>query len=113
MGCVTCASSPTHTISLGHPQTFIDSRVLDQGISVWESPHRCSCDTLAHRLSLAESGLRSYGRVLKEVDMARLEIGSPAPDFTLKDCYDNTVSLSDLKGKKVALYFYTSSGGGN
>ena len=54
-----------------------------------------------------------YGTVLKEVDMARLEIGSPAPDFTLKDCYDNTVSLGDLKGKKVALYFYTSSGGGN
>ena len=54
-----------------------------------------------------------YGTVFKEVDMASLEIGSPAPDFTLKDCYDNTVSLSDLKGKKVALYFYTSSGGGN
>ena len=83
------------------------------GPYVWESPHRCSCDTLAHRLSLAGPGLQLYGTVLKEVDMARLEIGSPAPDFTLKDCYDNTVSLSDLKGKKVALYFYTSSGGGN
>lgn len=45
--------------------------------------------------------------------MAKLEIGSPAPDFTLQDCYDNTVSLGELRGKKVVLYFYTSSGGGN
>ena len=45
--------------------------------------------------------------------MANLRIGSPAPDFTLKDCYDNTVSLGELQGKKVLLYFYTSSGGGN
>ena len=45
--------------------------------------------------------------------MAQLEIGSTAPDFTLDDCYGNTVSLSDLRGKKAVLYFYTSSGGGN
>jgi len=43
--------------------------------------------------------------------MAGLTIGSKAPDFTLKDCYDNTVSLSELTGKKVLLYFFTSSGG--
>lgn len=45
--------------------------------------------------------------------MARLEIGSTAPEFTLDDCYGNTVSLGSLRGKKVALYFYTTSGGGN
>ena len=45
--------------------------------------------------------------------MANVEIGSQAPDFTLDSCDGNTVSLSDLKGKKVLLYFYTSSGGGN
>ena len=45
--------------------------------------------------------------------MARLEIGCAAPDFTLDDCYGNTVALADLRGKKVVLYFYTSSGGGN
>ena len=45
--------------------------------------------------------------------MASLDIGSPAPDFTLNDCYDNSVSLGELKGKKVLLYFFTSSGGGN
>ena len=49
----------------------------------------------------------------EETLMANVEIGSQAPDFTLDDCYGNTVSLSDLKGKKVLLYFYTSSGGGN
>ena len=45
--------------------------------------------------------------------MTTLEIGSLAPDFTLVDCYGNTISLSELRGKKVLLYFYTSSGGGN
>ncbi len=44
--------------------------------------------------------------------MASLTLGSPAPDFTLDDCNGNTVSLSDLKGKKVLLYFFTSPGGG-
>ncbi len=33
-------------------------------------------------------------------------VGSKAPDFTLKDQKGNTHSLSDYKGKKVALYFY-------
>jgi len=45
--------------------------------------------------------------------LTSVEIGSQAPEFTLDDCYGNTVSLCDLKGKKVLLYFYTSSGGGN
>ena len=45
--------------------------------------------------------------------MASLELGSAAPDFTLDDCDGNTVSLSDLEGKKVLLYFFTSPGGGN
>lgn len=35
-----------------------------------------------------------------------LDIGMKAPDFTLKDTYGNTVSLSDFLGKKVVLYFY-------
>ena len=87
--------------------------MLDQGILCGESSHRYNCYTPAHRLLLAGIGLQLNGTFLKEVDMAKLEIGSPAPDFTLKDCYDNTVSLSDLKGKKAVLYFYTSSGGGN
>ena len=35
-----------------------------------------------------------------------LEIGTKAPEFTLKDKDGNTVSLSDFLGKKVVLYFY-------
>ena len=35
-----------------------------------------------------------------------LEIGSPAPNFTLPTDTNGTITLSDLKGKKVILYFY-------
>ena len=35
-----------------------------------------------------------------------LEIGMKAPQFTLNDKEGNSVSLSDLLGKKVVLYFY-------
>ena len=35
-----------------------------------------------------------------------LEIGTKAPEFTLPDQDGNQVSLSDLKGRKVVLYFY-------
>ena len=35
-----------------------------------------------------------------------LEIGENAPDFTLPDQDGNDVSLRDLKGTTVVLYFY-------
>lgn len=35
-----------------------------------------------------------------------LKNGDRAPDFSLQDKNENTVSLSDFKGKKVVLYFY-------
>jgi peroxiredoxin Q/BCP len=35
-----------------------------------------------------------------------LEVGHPAPDFTLSDADGQSVSLSDFRGKKVVLYFY-------
>lgn len=35
-----------------------------------------------------------------------LAVGTDAPAFTTKDTNGNTVSLSDLKGKTVVLYFY-------
>ena len=38
--------------------------------------------------------------------MQRLQIGDKAPDFTLIDQDNNTVTLSSFRGKKVALYFY-------
>ncbi|HEY9691072.1 MAG TPA: peroxiredoxin [Oculatellaceae cyanobacterium] len=35
-----------------------------------------------------------------------LAVGTTAPGFTAKDTNGNTVSLSNLAGKKVVLYFY-------
>jgi thioredoxin-dependent peroxiredoxin len=35
-----------------------------------------------------------------------LEIGKPAPEFEAKDQNGQLIKLSDLKGKKVVLYFY-------
>ena len=35
-----------------------------------------------------------------------LEIGSQAPEFTVKDHEGNDVSLSDHRGKTVVLWFY-------
>jgi peroxiredoxin Q/BCP len=36
----------------------------------------------------------------------RLEVGQPAPDFTLPDQDGTPVTLSSLRGRKVVLYFY-------
>jgi len=38
--------------------------------------------------------------------MAQLAVGSRAPDFSLPDGNGGTVSLKQLKGKTVILYFY-------
>ena len=38
--------------------------------------------------------------------MSDLEIGCPAPDFTLPTDGNGEISLSDLKGHKVVLFFY-------
>lgn len=37
---------------------------------------------------------------------ARLEPGSPAPDFALPDAQGRTVSLADHRGQRVVVYFY-------
>lgn len=39
----------------------------------------------------------------------RLEPGTPAPDFTLRDQDGAPVSLSDYRGRKVVLYFYPAA----
>ncbi|HEX6846382.1 MAG TPA: redoxin domain-containing protein [Chitinophagaceae bacterium] len=36
----------------------------------------------------------------------KIEIGQPAPDFTLYDSSKNNVTLSDLKGQNVLLLFF-------
>ena len=48
---------------------------------------------------------KEMSRMIKE--------GDPAPDFTTLDHTGNEVRLSDLKGKKVWLWFFSSPGGGN
>ena len=35
-----------------------------------------------------------------------LKVGDPAPDFTVHDHLGNQVSLRDLRGKTVVLWFY-------
>jgi peroxiredoxin len=42
--------------------------------------------------------------------MTGLEIGGPAPDFTLRDQFGQDVTLSDFRGSKaVAIFFYPSA----
>ncbi len=38
--------------------------------------------------------------------MTHLSAGDKAPDFSGKDQHNNTISLSDYKGKKLVVYFY-------
>ncbi len=38
--------------------------------------------------------------------MAQLKVGDPAPDFAVQNDQGETVRLSDLRGKRVVLYFY-------
>ena len=39
----------------------------------------------------------------------RLSPGDPAPDFTLPDADGNEVTLSDLRGQRVIVYFYPAA----
>lgn len=41
--------------------------------------------------------------------MARLQVGDPAPAFTLPDADGNEVSLSDYAGRRVIVYFYPAA----
>lgn len=38
--------------------------------------------------------------------MTMLDVGDPAPDFTLESDSGETVRLGDLRGRRVVLYFY-------
>jgi len=38
--------------------------------------------------------------------MAKLDVGEPAPEFSLEDQDGNRVSLSDFRGRKLIVYFY-------
>ncbi|MBO0844864.1 MAG: thioredoxin-dependent thiol peroxidase [Nocardioides sp.] len=41
--------------------------------------------------------------------MTRLSIGDPAPDFSLPTDDGRTVSLGDLRGRRVIVYFYPAA----
>lgn len=38
-----------------------------------------------------------------------LQVGDPAPDFTLTDADGNQVSLTDYRGRSVVVYFYPAA----
>ena len=42
-----------------------------------------------------------------------IEVGQQAPDITATDHTGKAFNLSEMRGKKVWLYFYTSPGGRN
>lgn len=46
------------------------------------------------------------GMSLSSHAAAELNVGDVAPEFTLKDQHENNVSLSDMAGRWVVLYFY-------
>ena len=49
---------------------------------------------------------RATRRGVEEIPSCRFEEGRPAPPFTLEDTSGKTVTLADLRGKDVILYFY-------
>jgi peroxiredoxin Q/BCP len=49
------------------------------------------------------------GLVFCVMTEARLAVGDPAPEFTLSTEAGETLSLSDLRGKRVILYVYPSA----
>lgn len=50
--------------------------------------------------------LRGVVQLLTRGKATMLEPGDPAPDFEVNDHHGNRVRLSDLRGKKVVLWFY-------
>ena len=48
-------------------------------------------------------------RRFKEELMARLKAGEKAPDFQLEDQNGNKVKLTDFRGRKLLLYFYSKA----
>ena len=51
--------------------------------------------------------------VFHEEATPMLKKGDTAPDFTTTDHTGKEFKLSDLKGSKIWLWFFTSPGGGN
>jgi cytochrome oxidase Cu insertion factor (SCO1/SenC/PrrC family) len=59
-----------------------------------------------HSPAFAQLGPKE-GTDLGPTDLQRIKAGQPAPDFTLEDMEDKSLTLSDFRGKKtVVLVFY-------
>jgi peroxiredoxin Q/BCP len=41
--------------------------------------------------------------------MTRLDVGDPAPDFTLRTADDSVLTLSSLRGKHVVIFFFPAA----
>ena len=54
----------------------------------------------------AQSEERKSEILNPQLSMASLRVGDKAPDFTLPSTDGEEISLKDLRGKKVVLYFY-------
>lgn len=61
--------------------------------------------TLKHHQRLAD---KERKRAEYRLALAQLQPGKPAPDFSMNDNTNNTLSLSSFKGKKVVLVFWAS-----
>ena len=55
-------------------------------------------------LLLAAAALAA--QTLAPADLNRVQVGQPAPNFTLEAAGGHRVSLSDYRGKRVVLVFY-------
>ena len=65
-----------------------------------------SCVFLSTSAVQAQLGPKD-GESLGPTDLNRIQVGDPAPDFTLEDMDGTRISLSDFRGKKsVVLVFY-------
>jgi len=50
--------------------------------------------------------IRGVLQLLTRGKAKMLNVGDPAPDFDVLDHHGNRVKLSDLRGRKVVLWFY-------
>jgi len=76
-----------------------------QAIGSQENPRRTASYILTFAAVLAVLGLLGWG--LKKAQAGPLQSG-PAPDFTLKSFWGQTLTLSELRGQVVVINFWAS-----